>query len=234
MASFCGNCGFPQSTNVAFCSQCGAKQSPMSSPPPAAAPAGPAPMPAAKSGSGLKILLVVVAVLGLMGLVVIGGVYYAVHKVKQAVVQKAQDLGVDLPAVTSATSSSSRPAHLRKPCDYLSKQQAADLLGEPIDRMEVQSESCLYYGPAGLSSKLAQDQASNTFQRAQQPGSAVSGTEIASSVDQMASTLNARHWTIWQRSGNASVDFGNRCRWKSTDDCFEREFGYLRRHFQGR
>jgi hypothetical protein len=193
MASFCGNCGFPQSTNVAFCSQCGARQSPMSSPPPAAVasvPVVPAPMPVAKSGSGLKILLVVVAVLGLMGLVVIGGVYYAVHKVKQAVVQKAQDLGVDLPAATSVINSSSRPAHLKKPCDYLSKQQAADLLGEPIDRVEIESASCLYYGPAGLSSKLAQNQASNTFQRAQQPGSTVSGNDIATSVDQMASTLN--------------------------------------------
>src|SRR5271165_1441650 len=155
MASFCGNCGFPQSTNVAFCSQCGAKQTTMSNPPAAPVPAA-APMPAPKSGSGLKILLVVLTCLGLMGLVVVGGVYYAVHKVKQAVVQKAQDLGVDLPAATSAISSSSRPAHLKKPCDYLSKQQAADLLGEPIDRVEIESASCLYYGPAGLSSKLAQ------------------------------------------------------------------------------
>src|SRR5580704_9872133 len=183
MASFCGNCGFPQSTNVAFCSQCGAKQSTMGNLPAAPVPAGPAPMAATKSGSGLKILLVVVACLGLMGLVIVGGIYYAVHKVKQTVVEKAQQYGVELPAVTSATSSSSRPAHLRKPCDYLSKQQAADLLGEPIDRMEVESLSCLYYGPAGLSAKLAQDQISNTLQRAQQPGSTVSGNEIANSVD---------------------------------------------------
>jgi len=49
----------------------------------------------------------------------------------------------------------------------------------------------MYYGPPGLSAKLAQEQAAGTFKRAQAPNSNVGGTEIANAVDQLANSLGA-------------------------------------------
>ncbi len=191
MANFCGNCGFPLGANVAFCSNCGAKHSIADNP--AAAPVQPGPAPAAsgvKSGSGLKILLVVFACLGLMGIVIAGSLYYAVYKVKQTVVQKAHEYGVDLPAANSSASTFSRKAHLRKPCDYLSKQQAADLLGEPIERTTVEDAACLYFGPPGLAAKLGQEQVSAVIKRAQTPGGPAS-PDINGTLNQLAGSLGA-------------------------------------------
>jgi hypothetical protein len=194
MASFCGNCGSPVGANVGFCPQCGAKQAAFSGAahqaPPPAAPVPQSPPPAAKSGSGLKILMIVLACFGILGMVVVGGVYYVVHKVKQTMVEKAHSYGVDLPSSSPAPAFGSRTRSY-KPCDLLSKQEVSNLLGEPIERNEVQSQSCLYYGPAGLSAKLAEEKASGTFRRAQAPGSQVGGAEVADSVDQLANSLGA-------------------------------------------
>src|ERR1700753_4335574 len=109
MAPFCGNCGF-QPGGAAFCPQCGSKQSAAVSTPPSPAPSRPAASPpmaaqaqmpvqttAPKSGSGLKILMIVLGVIGLLGMLLVGGIYYAIHKVKQTVVQRAHDYGVELP-----------------------------------------------------------------------------------------------------------------------------------------
>lgn len=184
MASFCGSCGFPLGPNVAFCPQCGAKQS--------AAAVTPTPVPpisapvAAKSGSGLKILLVVVAFFGILGLVLVGGLYYAVHKVKQTVVEKAQSYGVDLPDISSS-SSVAKKVRLLKPCEYLSKQEAGDLLGEPVERTTVDDVSCMYFGPAGLSQELAQEQLSSLGRRAQTNGA----PDINSALNQLAGSLGA-------------------------------------------
>ena len=198
MATFCGQCGFPQGTSSSFCPNCGARLPQAASnpaprqtvyAPPAAAP--PAAAPAAKSGgsTALKVVLVLLVVFVLGAAAVVGGVYYAVHRVKQTVVDKAATYGVDLSSVSSSDSSSeSRP--LPKACDLLSQQEASNLLGEPIERTAAPThDACYYYGPAGLSEQLAKQQAASTFQRAGAPGANVSGTEVANSMDQLVNNL---------------------------------------------
>ena len=161
MAGFCGNCGAARSGGSPFCSACGARQSTpggASAPVPgssAAVPPPVQPLPPAAKGSGFKILAVVLAFVVLAGAAAIGGLYYFAHRLKQAVIEKASSAGVDLNSFSSPEASNARIRNY-KACELLSKTDAESMLGEPIDRIEDQGGTCLYYGPAGLSGKLAQ------------------------------------------------------------------------------
>jgi hypothetical protein len=169
----------------------------MSGPPGFTPPLGPQPMqpmrPVARTGSGLKVVLVVLGCLAVACMAAIGGLYYVAHKVKQVVVQKAAENGVDLSSVTTPSrhSRAEKPRY-HSPCDLLSKEEASRLLGEPVERTTVQELSCVYLGPKGLSGKLAQDQASKTFKHAQVPGAKVDGMDVANAVDQMVNSLGAQ------------------------------------------
>lgn len=192
MASFCGSCGFPLGASVAFCSRCGARQA--SAPtapaaPPAAAsnPVAPAP---AKGSSGLKILLVVLGCFVVAGVLAIGAVLYIGHRVKQAVVEKAATYGVDLKSVGSA-STSSGSGRTTFSCDQLSKDTVASLIGEPIERMVKDGSSCTYYGPPGLSMRLAKANTESTFQEIQKPGSKAGGAAVADAVTNMLGSVAA-------------------------------------------
>jgi hypothetical protein len=188
MAAFCRNCGFSLGAGGTFCPQCGTQQTgPVNA---GAAPAPPPPVPTAKSSTGLKIFLVVLVVLavGLVG--VVGGLYYVGHRLKQAVVARAERYGVDLHH-TDSDSSSAALAKAYRVCDLLSKEDAAKLLGEPIDHTENRDSACLYYGPPGLSTKLAKEGFSNTTDRAGKPGGTVSAGEMADSVNKLVNSLAA-------------------------------------------
>lgn len=187
MASFCSGCGFPQNAGVAFCPNCGAKQ------PGAAGAAPPQPVPQvvraapAKAGSGLKIVFALLAFLAFMGIVAVGGLWYMAHRVKVAVMDTAKSYGVELPS--AATHTSATPRHIPKGCDVLSASEVSGLLGQPIERAEPQSNGCAYFGPAGLSSKLTDQLASNTFQKMKTPGSEVKEPEIANALAQMGDRM---------------------------------------------
>ena len=192
MAGFCGNCGFPLGANSGFCPNCGTRQSGMAGGPVPAAqvPQPPAPPVAAKSGSGLKILMILLAGFLAIAILTVGALFYAAHRVKQAVVEKAASYGVDLHSSPSP-SPSVRNAHHVSTCELLSKEEAAQLLGEPVDRTEDQAGTCLYYGPSGLSEKLAREGAADTFKRAQAPGSDVGGGEIADTMTKLLGSVAA-------------------------------------------
>ncbi len=189
MASFCSGCGFPQAANVVFCPNCGARhQGATAGPAPAAvqqAPTRPAGMSA-----GMKVLLTLVVLIMLAGVAGIAGVIYVGHRVKKAVVEQAKAYGVELPSET-ARHTASAPVHLPKPCDLLTKQEAATLLGEPIERSETSQEGCLYYGPAGLSATLAKAQFSSSMSAMQTPGSNVGASEMATAAEQMVGSMGA-------------------------------------------
>lgn len=193
MASFCSGCGFPLAAGAGFCQNCGMRQQGAASPAPPPmqaapmAPPPPAPVPA-RSGSGLKILLVLVGFLAFAGIAVVGGLWYIGHRVKTAVVEKAKEYGVDLPKDIPVSSGSHARAQLPKPCDLLSKEDAATMLGEPIERIQTLEEGCLYFGPPGLALKLAQEHTQNTMKKAEAPGAAVPAGEMATAVDNL---LNA-------------------------------------------
>jgi hypothetical protein len=156
---------------------------------PTAGPAG----PVRKSSSALKIVVVLLCCLAVGGAAVVGGLIYVAHRVKRAVVEEAAAKGVDLSAFSSPSQRATGVKHsLPKPCDLLAKEEVSRLIGEPVERAEPQSEMCLYYGPPGLTAKLAQEQASGTFQRARTPAAKVNGTEVANSMDQLVNSLAAQ------------------------------------------
>jgi len=190
MARFCGNCGFPLGANVTFCSQCGSKQQEAGTPPPAAPVAIPAGNAPAASGSGLKIVLVVMACLGFFALLAIGGVYYAVHKVKQTVTEKAAKYGIDLPSI-APSATPSRQARLLKPCEYLSAQDVSNLLGEPIERTTTLDGGCLYFGPPGLAQKLGQAGVSDVIQRAKTPSGDPANGNLNTMLNQLSGSMGA-------------------------------------------
>jgi hypothetical protein len=193
MANFCSNCGTARNTASAFCANCGARQAASAGPPaqPDPGPAAALP-PAAKTGSGLKILAVVLVFLMLAGVATVGGLYYVAHRLKQAVVEKAASVGVDLNSISSPTASNTT-SKIRsyKACDLLSKTDAAAMLGEPIERIEDQGGTCLYYGPAGLSGKLAQEGTADLLKQMQKPGAQVNGNDVADSLSKLVGGLAA-------------------------------------------
>ena len=193
MANFCSNCGAARNAASAFCANCGTRQAA-----PSGAPTQPDPQPAAalppaaKAGSGLKILAVVLVLLVLAGAAAVGGLYYVAHKVKQAVVEKAASVGVDLNSISSPeASNTASKIRTYKACGLLSKTDAADMLGEPIDHIEDQGTTCLYYGPAGLSGKLAQEGTADLLKQIQKPGAQVSGNDVADSLSKLVGGLAA-------------------------------------------
>ena len=193
MASFCGNCGSPLRPDSTFCVQCGSPvgQRPNPVAPPSFQPNAAPVAPARKSSAALKIVLVLVCCLALGGAAVIGGLFYVAHRVKKAVVEEAAKNGVDLSSL-SRSDRASVSRRLPKACDLLAKEDVSRLIGEPIERAEPQNEMCFYYGPPGLSAKLAQDQASGTMHRASAPGAEVNPTEITNSMDQLVNSLGAQ------------------------------------------
>jgi hypothetical protein len=173
---FCQSCG-AQMTG-AFCTKCGARAAqPPSAPPPSPAPppsynpepppynpapppayqpppqaySAPQPLPpAAKSGSGLKILLIVLAVFAFLGVLLVGGLMYGWHKVKETAASK----GIDL---NDLSDTQRTPGRRIDACELLTKEELSAILKMPIDRTEGNGKStnsnCKYF------SNSAQDKA---------------------------------------------------------------------------
>jgi len=134
------------------------------------------------------VVIVLVAVLGVAGIAAVAGLYYVGHRVKQAVIQKAAENGVDLNSITRPTSSTpTRNTKVRPACDYLPKDEASKLLGEPVDRAVVMDAMCVYYGPPGLSANLARERVSTSMKRLEK-GGGVRVTELES-LEQVARDL---------------------------------------------
>lgn len=219
MAGFCGNCGAARSGGSPFCSACGARQatpggasmpvpgSPAAVPPAVQSlPPAAQPLPPAAKGSGLKILAVVLAFVVLAGAAAIGGLYYFAHRLKQAVIEKAASAGVDLNSISSPEASNAKIRNY-KACELLSKTDAASMLGEPIDRIEDQGGTCLYYGPAGLSGKLAQEGTADLLKQMQKPGAEVSGNDVADSLSKLVGGLAAQAGAA--QAGDAAGNSGD-------------------------
>jgi hypothetical protein len=90
----------------------------------------------------LKILIVVLGILGLMGVLAIGGVWFTVHKVKQAAANNGIDLG-------SFSETRRGPARQFDACELLSKEDLSQILNLKVERAEGDGRSthstCRYY-----------------------------------------------------------------------------------------
>jgi len=186
MAGFCGSCGFPLGASSTFCSKCGVRQAAANSLPPQPVTQ---PLSVPTGGSGFKILMVVLVCLGAAGFAAVAGVWYVAHRVKEAVVQKAEENGVDIKGIIPPKKTSFLPTRHRKACEYLSKEDASSLLGEPVERTEYQDSACLYIGPPGLGAKLGEEQSSNAIKKIQTPSP--NGNDTAKTVDDLINGLGA-------------------------------------------
>jgi hypothetical protein len=196
MANFCSNCRFPVAASAGFCPQCGTPQA-------AAQPAPPAAATAARSGgSAAKIVVIVLVCFAGLGIAAVATGYYAVHKVKQAVVAKAHSYGVDIPS--PAASSNASRAKVYKPCDVLPKSEAASLLGQPIDRTEFMEEGCAYYGPPGLAEKLATKNTAEMMNKAK-AGATMNAGDMADTVTRMMAAVAAKSGENGARGGETPL-----------------------------
>lgn len=183
MANFCTNCRFPLSASAGFCPQCGRPQATTTH---AAQPVAP------RSGSARKVLIVIAACLAVGAITVIAGVVYAVHKVKQTVVAKAESYGVDLKSIPSPIPSSvSSRSRVYKPCAILPMSEASRLLGAPVERTAIVEEACMYYGPAGLAEKLAKQQTTEMMANAK-AGAPVNAGDMADTLSKMMGTVGSQ------------------------------------------
>jgi hypothetical protein len=140
----------------------------------------------------LKIVVIVMACFAAVGVAAIVAGYYAVHKVKDAVVAKAQSYGVDLNSIPSPVPSSpSSSSKVYKPCEILPKGDAANLLGEPIERTEIMDLACLYYGPPGLAANLAAQGTSEMMAKAK-AGAQINAGDMADTVTKMLGAAAAQ------------------------------------------
>ena len=193
---FCQSCGAQMSG--AFCTKCGARaaqsgapaQPPTQPPPPQPQPQytppppqytppppqynpppqaySSQPLPPASKGSGLKILIVVLVVLGGMGMLAVGGVWYAFHKVKQVAASK----GVDFDDFTSSRTTTGRRVDA---CALLTKEDLSQIVGLAIDRAQGNGKAthstCQYFSTAAVDkAPETTDEVFRKMRESQHPG----------------------------------------------------------------
>jgi zinc-ribbon domain len=162
MPVFCEKCGNQLSDNSAFCNACGAAavrpmppaaspyqdvpQQPAYSPVPqpyaptqSYAPPIP-PAPRAKSGSGLKILLIVLAVLALGAITVLGGLIFVGHKVVTKIEDKAAEAGLS----TSTRQGKTGRTFQGDACRFLTPTEVSKAIGVAITGTKSNPASCEY------------------------------------------------------------------------------------------
>ena len=144
----------------------------------------------AQAGSAAKPVLIAFGCLVFAAVGAVAGLFYIGHRVKRAVVDTAKSYGVELPGASS-THASGAPARLPAACDLLSGEEASRLIGEPVERVERQNDACVYYGPTGLTERLAREQASAAMKAAQAPGARVDSGAMATAFDQLANSVPA-------------------------------------------
>ena len=111
----------------------------------------------------MKILFVVLGIFGLMGVLAIGGVWFALHKVKQA----AANRGIDL---NSFSETRRGPARRLDACELLTKEDLSQILNLNIERVESTGRSshstCRYYSSAAQ--QRASDEAGAAMKKLQE------------------------------------------------------------------
>jgi len=139
MPGFCGSCGAPVSGQVAFCGGCGARTGGAAAGPQVVAATPVAVRSAGGGGSALKIVLVVVGAIFVLGVLAVGGMYYAAHRyIKMA--EAVTGISAD-DALRSIHDAATRDKHgstgaKRDGCLLLSQAEATAILGIEVIRVD--------------------------------------------------------------------------------------------------
>jgi hypothetical protein len=190
MPSFCTNCGSPIAGK--FCTKCGAATQESAAPaqvPRAPVPTTPQSVPvqpsAARTGSGVKILLIVLGVFLFLGLLGVGGVVYVGYRAKQKIAQLKKDYGIENDSATGAAPTMRIfPPSQGSGCKLLEGQEAAGILGVAVDRVESEpgapdgSVSCRYWVSAAERQRLMKEEIASSIRRMGEGNTNVDQAEI--------------------------------------------------------
>lgn len=179
MARFCGKCGAPIEGSSAFCTACGSPAThpaapaapyqevtpqPASYTPAAQSYAPPAqvvqPVPAAKGGSALKVILVVLVVLALGAVGVVGGLLYFGHKVVTKIENKAAEAGLSTSAIGKSPNT-----FAGDPCRFLTTTEVSKAIGVPIIGTKSDGDNCSYLAHGTAASMTSKHLSAITGQR---------------------------------------------------------------------
>jgi hypothetical protein len=156
MSNFCANCGAATGGGK-FCPKCGAVQSAAAANAQQAyAPQGSyVPAPPKRGSSGLKIVVIILAVFVFVGIAGSVGAYYFIkHKVQEV----AQSSGAK--DWRDAMSSAANAKPTQAGCELISKEKVADILGVTVARAEGNEagdpkEFCNYYSQAASAADVS-------------------------------------------------------------------------------
>jgi zinc ribbon protein len=97
--------------------------------------------PPARTGSGVKILFIVLGVFAFLGLLLAGSCFYVAYRVKQKATEFKAEMGGNAPRYTGS----------RDACSKLSETEVGQALGQKVTSVESRgSMSCIYhFGPGG-------------------------------------------------------------------------------------
>ena len=172
MAGFCAKCG--AAVTGRFCTACGAAapetvpQAQSTGRPVGTAGQGvAAPPAAARQGSGVKILLIVLGDLLFLGLEGVVGVVYVGYRAKQKIAELKKEYGIEnggASAMASRAGTRSFPPSQGSGCRLLQGQEAAQILGVAVERVDTEpagpdgSMSCRYWVSAAERQRLIQEE----------------------------------------------------------------------------
>jgi hypothetical protein len=150
MPNFCPKCGAAAGA-AKFCPGCGSPLAAVQQPQPAPQ-AVMQPLPKATGGGGLKVILIVLALIAVVGFAaLIGLAYYAKTRVSARMAELKQRTGIDLPAAVRGAQESTPAGEKRDGCLLMSKDEAEKILGFTLTRSDgnlrpgASDEHCDYY-----------------------------------------------------------------------------------------
>lgn len=150
MPNFCPKCGAAAGA-AKYCPGCGSPLAAVQQPQPAPQPVM-QPLPKATGGGGLKIILIVLALMAMVGFAaMIGLAYYAKTRVSARMAELKQRTGIDIPAAVRSAQESPPSGEKLDGCLLMSKDEAERILGFALTRSDgnlrpgASDEHCDYY-----------------------------------------------------------------------------------------
>jgi hypothetical protein len=118
----------------------------------------------------MKIILIIVAVFGVFAILGIAGLVYTGYLVKEKIEQTAEESGINLADFTSG-----EKGQAYEPCSLLTQQEASQVLGVTVVRLEPQGATCNYYvvPPSG---EAKSDAVAKALESLQQSGASASAS----------------------------------------------------------
>lgn len=191
MPNFCPKCGAAVGA-AKFCPSCGNSLTPV-----AAAPTTPqvqGKVPTSKGSTGLKVILVGLALFAIVSFAaVVGLFYYAKRSISSRMADLKQRTGIDFPAAVGSSSGSTRSGEARDGCLLMTKAEAEHILGLTLVRIDgslkasSSVEHCEYYADP----KAIEGVRNKTAERFQNPANSKSAQDGLAQAEELTKGMVA-------------------------------------------